>query len=74
MVDPVALTVRERDGGAVRERNVVAFCVRFSGESFSDEVLLEELFVRPVPVNVQLVNGFVVVHGYRFPSVLVCMC
>ena len=62
------------DGGTVRERHVVLLGVWFSGESFSDEALLEEVFVRPVPVNVQLVNGFVVVHGYRFPSVLVCMC
>lgn len=28
MVDPVAPAVRGCDGGAVRERNVVAFCVR----------------------------------------------
>ena len=28
MVGPVAPDARERDGGAVRERNVVAFCVR----------------------------------------------
>lgn len=28
MVGPVAPAVRERDGGGVRERNVVAFCVR----------------------------------------------
>lgn len=63
VVDFVSFTVCDCDGRPVRERDVVPLGVWFAGESLSDEVLVEERFVRPVPVGAQLVNGFIVVHS-----------
>lgn len=66
VVDLVSFTVCDCDGGTVCERDVVPLGVWFAGESLSDEMLVEERLVRPVPVGAQLVNRFVVVHGCCF--------
>ena len=63
VVDFVSLTVCDCDGCPVRERDVVPLGVWFAGEPLSDEMLLEERLVRPIPVGAQLVNGFIVVHS-----------
>ena len=64
VVDLVSFAVCDRDGGTVRERDVVPLGVWFAGESLSDEMLVEERLVRPVPVGAQLVYGFVAVHDF----------
>lgn len=46
IVDFVSFAVCDCDGGAVSERDVVAFGVWVAGKSLSDEVLVKEPFLR----------------------------
>lgn len=74
VVGVLAVGISDVNGGSVRERDVVQGCVGVVGKLLANEMLVKERFVRPVPVGVQLVYGFVVVNSYSFLSVLVCMC
>ena len=74
VVGVLAVGVGDVHGGSIRECDVAQGRVGVVDKLLADEVLVEERFVRPVPVGAQFVNGFIVVHGCRFSSVLVRLC
>ena len=66
----LAVGVGHVHGGSVRERDVVHGRVGVVGKLLANETLVKERFMlRKATVGTQCVNGFIVVHSYRFLSV-----